>query len=171
MTIVFILFASVIIGTLLGATIAKRQNALDASKTKKVQDGKPDYELIAKLEAEEKFGVGIEINELPGCIWHLERGVIYRSLSGEKFDHNGFKVELLDANSNSLQSANVYSFVKNLYRASSRHATFTDRTIEQIENGIQVIMKELVQKEINKRKYDAGMAKILETYNGKDVEV
>jgi hypothetical protein len=147
----------------------KREAILKAEIAREVAR-RADEERVKELEAE-IFGIGVEIRDLPGCTWKLTRGVYYKRRSGEIHDVNGIKVHLMGEHKDTLRVANVYSFIFVSGTSMYDRGRYEDRTVEEIEQEVQKTMKNLVEKEISNRKYEAGMKNILETYNGKEVVV
>jgi hypothetical protein len=130
---------------------------------------------VKELEAE-IFGIGIEIRELPGCIWSVTRGCEHMVRDETRVDENGLSVLLLDADSNTLQERAVLSIRYETidsghYSGYPRRGRYVSMTVEELEEKLQDAMKSMVKKEMEKRKYEAGFAQILEKYNGKAVEV
>jgi hypothetical protein len=161
-----------IIGALYVSDVRRsnRRDALLQAEIAREVTRRNDEQRVKELEAE-IFGIGVEIRDLPNCTWRLTRGVEYRRNGGVRGDENGLRIQLLGEHLNVLQSANAYSF---RWVSPANHygrGYYEDRTVEEIEQAVQKTMKDLVGKEITKRKYEAGMKNIMETYNGKEVVV
>jgi hypothetical protein len=148
----------------------KRREAIRDEEIAREVARRNDEQRVKELEAE-IFGIGVEIRDLPGCTWRLTRGVEYKRRDVVKGDGNGIRVQLLGEHLNVLQAANVYSFRFISGTSMYDRGRYEDCTVEEIDQDVQKTMKTLVNKEIAKRKYEAGMRNILDTYNGKEVVV
>jgi len=131
-----------------------------------------DTKWIEETEAE-IFGIGVDIRDLPGCTWKVERGSEYKKRDGEeRVDEKGLTISLLDESGEALHTYNVYSVYRKRQDIGYHPFWTTERrSIAEIEKEVQLGMAALVEKELAKRKYEAGMQNILDTYNGKAVEV
>lgn len=174
-TIIFlIILFPVIAGVTVGVVV---KGILEREKTKELET-KPNYDVIAKLD-KELFGVGVEINGLPGCWWRVQRGCTQRVNDGpKKDDPDGFSIWLMDKDSNELANAAVAKMRSmTILEMSDRRqrgirldSTLVEQSPEEMDAAIQTAMKGMVEKEIAKRQREQAYNDIIVKYNGKKVD-
>lgn len=152
----FIIFLSVLVGTILGTAIFTDIHLPRQYKDRITNRTKADQSKIEELEAE-IFGVDNNIRDLPGCRWKITDSDLY------------FYIVLKNEKQKTEEDTIVYKtkrYCGGGYRQVPREINLTE---SELDADIQEAMKTMVKKAINGRVAKEAHKRLMDKYNNKSV--